>query len=191
MPTHDPRFSHVIGFDDFPFTHGKRGNVPIVGVVYAGECLEGILRGSVRQDGANSTRSIIQLVRNSKFATRIQIILLQGVALGGFNVVDAERLHRELGVPVLIVARRAPNFDRIRDALLNRVSGGARKWRLIEKLGPMEPCAGVHVQRVGLTLAEAEQVITRYALHGTIPEPLRVAHLIAGGMATGQSRGRT
>jgi uncharacterized protein len=191
VPVHDPRFSHVIGFDDFPFTHGRRVNVPVVGVVYAGERLEGILRGAVRQDGANATTNLLRLIQNSKFATRIQIVLLQGVALGGFNVVDAGRLHRELGVPVLIVARRAPDFERIRDALLNRVSGGARKWRLIEKLGPMEPCAGVHVQRVGLTLADAEHVLARYALHGTIPEPLRVAHLIAGGMATGQSRGRT
>jgi endonuclease V-like protein UPF0215 family len=27
-------------------------------------------------------------------------------------------------------------------------------------------------------------------LHGNVPEPLRLAHLIAGGIAVGRSRGR-
>jgi endonuclease V-like protein UPF0215 family len=27
-------------------------------------------------------------------------------------------------------------------------------------------------------------------LHGKLPEPLRIAHLIAGGIVTGKSRGR-
>ena len=68
--------------------------------------------------------------------------------------------------------------------------GGARKWRLIQQAGPMEPCGRLWVQRAGLALGEAEALIARLAIHGTIPEPLRVAHLIAGGMVTGRSRGR-
>jgi endonuclease V-like protein UPF0215 family len=54
----------------------------------------------------------------------------------------------------------------------------------------MEPAAGVWVQRAGLTLAEAAAAIERLAVHGNLPEPLRVAHLIAGGVGTGESRGR-
>jgi endonuclease V-like protein UPF0215 family len=54
----------------------------------------------------------------------------------------------------------------------------------------MEPCGGVFVQRVGLTVAQAAAVVERLAIHGRIPEPLRVAHLIAGALARGASRGR-
>jgi hypothetical protein len=54
----------------------------------------------------------------------------------------------------------------------------------------MEPVAGVMVQRAGISLAAAGEVVTRLSIHGNIPEPLRVAHLIAGGVTTGQSRGR-
>jgi len=50
--------------------------------------------------------------------------------------------------------------------------------------------AGVYVQRVGLTPEQADRVIRRFAVHSSIPEPLRAAHLIAGGLATGQSRAR-
>jgi hypothetical protein len=46
------------------------------------------------------------------------------------------------------------------------------------------------VQRAGLTLDEARRIVADTTLHGNIPEPLRLAHLIAGGITTGKSRGR-
>lgn len=193
MPT-SRILNHAVGFDDFPFhhlPHEVRRDIPIVGTVYAGEHLEGVLRGRVRKDGANATRNLTRLVQESKFATRVQIVLLQGIALGGFNVIDIHELQAALGVPVLVVARREPNWESIESALRNSVPGGLRKWKLVQRAGRMEPVGGVWVQRAGLTLTEAEQVIERFARHGRIPEPLRVAHLIAGAMATGQSRGRT
>jgi endonuclease V-like protein UPF0215 family len=165
--------------------------VPVVGAVFAGLRLEGVLRGRVRRDGANATRALVQLAAGSKFAPQLQLVLLQGIALAGFNVVDVAELHERLALPVLVVARRAPRLDLVRRALLGRVPGGRRKWRLVERLGPMEPAAGVFVQRAGLSLADAERVVRRLAVSGRIPEPLRTAHLVAGALATGQSRGRT
>jgi endonuclease V-like protein UPF0215 family len=182
--------SHVVAFDDFPFPRAHRGDVPVVGAVFAGLRLEGIVRGRVRRDGANATRNLAELVATSKFAPQLQLVMLQGIALGGFNVVDLPALHARLSLPVLVVARRAPRLDRIRLALLTRVPGGARKWALIARLGAMEPVAGVFVQRAGISLDDAERVIRTLAVHSRIPEPLRTAHLIAGGIATGQSRGR-
>jgi len=149
------------------------------------------LRGQIRKDGANATRNLMRLIEESKFATRIQVVLLQGIALGGFNVVDIHGLNAALGVPVLVIARRAPHMESVESALLHHVPGGARKWRLIQRAGPMEPVSGVWVQRAGLSREDATALIARLAIHGAIPEPLRVAHLIAGAMATGQSRGRT
>lgn len=184
-------FSHIVGFDDFPFARSHRGDVPVVGAVFSGARLDGVLSGKVRRDGANAARSLARLVAGSRFHEQLQLVMLQGIALAGFNVVDARALHAALGLPVLVVARREPNLDAIRDALLTRVPGGARKWRLIERLGPMEALAGVFVQRVGISREEAEEAIHGSAVNGRIPEPLRTAHLIAGGIATGQSRGRT
>lgn len=81
-------------------------------------------------------------------------------------------------------------MEMIRKALLTRVPGGKRKWRLIEMAGPMESVGGVFVQRAGLSLELAGQVMCRFSSYGNIPEPLRVAHLIAGGVAAGESKGR-
>lgn len=184
------RLSHLIGFDDAPFAPGHRGDVPVVGAVFTGPRLDGVLYGLVRRDGANATRELVRMVGESRFAAHLQAILLQGVALAGFNVIDVHQLSQSLELPVLVVARRPPDWQAIREALLRRVPGGRRKWRLIERLGPMEPLASVHIQRAGLTLTQAEALLERFCLYGRIPEPLRTAHLIAGGIVGGRSRQR-
>ncbi|HSH49275.1 MAG TPA: DUF99 family protein [Halomonas sp.] len=190
-PLRSRTFSHVVGFDDCPFERDYCGEVPIVGAIYAGRRLEGVLSGQVRRDGDDSTRELIRLISESRFASHLQLIMLQGIALAGFNVVDVARLHQALGLPVLVVARYAPRREAMRRALLEHIPEGADKWSLIERLGPMEPTAGIYIQRQGLSLVEAERVLEATAIHGRIPEPLRTAHLIAGGIARGESSGRT
>ncbi len=184
------RLSHVVGFDDGPFAPTHRGDVLVVGTVYAGLRLDGILSARVRRDGANATRTLVSLVSGSRFASHLQLVVLQGIALAGFNVVDLHGMHCALGLPVLVVARRAPDLESIRRALLTRIRGGARKWSLIERAGPMERAGRVFVQRAGLTLDEARAVVDGLAVHSALPEPLRAAHLIAAGLVLGESRGR-
>lgn len=179
-----------MGFDDAPFERSHRGNVLIVGAVYSGARLEGVLSGKVRRDGINSTPVLAELVGGSRFYPQLQAILLQGIAFAGFNVVDIHELRKRLDRPVLVVCRRAPNLDRIREALLHHVPGGKRKWGLIGKAGPMEPVAGIYVQRAGLSSEAAEALIVDFARCGRLPEPLRTAHLIAGGITQGESRHR-
>jgi len=181
---------HVIGFDDAPFDRIRRGDVPVVGAVFCGQRMEGVLLGRVRRDGANATRVLHELVASSRFAAHLQLVFLQGIALAGFNVVDIQALHRALAIPVLTVARRSPDMAAIEAALRGPVPGGARKLRRLRRAGPMEPLAGVWIQRAGIDAREAERVIRRFACHSHIPEPLRAAHLIAGALVRGQSTGR-
>src|SRR5580693_185513 len=184
------RFSHVIGVDDAPFDRDGRGRVLVVATAFSDLRLEGVLSTRVRRDGADATRAIAERIGTSRYAAHTRLVMFQGIALAGFNVVDIHALHEALGMAVLVVARRAPRLAAIRAALLDHVRGGARKWALIEKAGPMEPCAGLMAQRAGLSLEDAALVIERLAVHGNVPVPLRVAHLVAGGVTTGQSRGR-
>jgi endonuclease V-like protein UPF0215 family len=158
---------------------------------------------------------MVSLVRASPFQ-HVRVVMLQGIAVGGFNVVDVRALSRELEVPVLVVMRRPPDLEAVRRALFSGapsarppVRGAARKWRLIEAAGPIEPLGPSHralrrtrraglpeaapklfIQRIGLSLEAARDLVAATTLHGNIPEPLRVAHLIAGGVAQGFSHGR-
>ena len=206
---------NVVGFDDGPFAREHRGRVLLVGAVCSGTRLDGVVSGHVQRDGADATRRMIELVRGSQFEAHIRAVILQGIAVGGFNVVDVHELSTALRVPVLVVMRRQPDLDAMRRALFSdaphlrpRVLGASRKWRLIESAGPAErllsarpthrvPPTGLRVdgarlwvQRVGLSASDARALVDATTLHGHLPEPIRVAHLIAGGISTGRSRGR-
>jgi len=184
------KYVSVVGFDDAPFPAEDVGNVPVVGTVYARLQLHGVVMGKVEKDGADAAEKLVMLVAQSKFAPNLHLIMLQGIALAGFNVVDVFYLHERLELPILVVSRKLPDMDAIRDALQTKVRGGRDKWAVIERLGTMEPTEQVYVQRVGLTLEEATGVVKQFTVEGHLPEPLRVAHLIAGAVAEGQSRGR-
>jgi endonuclease V-like protein UPF0215 family len=182
--------SNVVGFDDGPFDRNRRGGqVLLVGAVCARTRLDGVVTGRVRHDGWNATTRMAELVRDSQFDGHVQAVLLNGIAVAGFNVVDIHGLAAALARPVLVVARRPPRLEKIRRAL-ELLPGGARRWRLIERAGAMEALGGVMVQRAGLTLGQARDLLRATTLHGKLPEPLRLAHLIAGGLTTGRSRGR-
>lgn len=157
----------------------------IVGAVYSGIRLEGVLAGRVRRDGVNATREISRMVARSRFFDHLQVILLQGIALAGFNVVDIGALHKQLGRAVMVVVRRLPDQDAVRRALIEKVPGGSCKWRLVEQAGPIEPIAGLYVQRVGLDADDAAGLIRRLAINSDVPEPLRTAHMIASGCHLG------
>ena len=184
------RISHVVGFDDAPFARSHRGDVLVVGAVFAGDRLDGVISTKVRRDGANAAQRLIDCLTGSKYFDQLQAILLQGIAFAGFNVVDLQRLHEATGLPVLVVARYRPDLPAIRKALLEQVPGGARKWRLIEAAGPMETMAALYVQRCGITPENAARLLAGLQQNSQLPEPLRVAHMIAGGVTTGESRHR-
>jgi endonuclease V-like protein UPF0215 family len=179
------RISHVIGVDDAPFARAHRGAVPIVGVACAGERIDGVISSRVFRDGSDATDVLARMVKASRFAAHAQALLLEGIALAGFNVVDLHALADALEIGVLVVVKHEPDLASIKDALLTKVQGGAEKWALVEKAGPVEPLADVFVQRAGMTPDEATQILETFQLHGRLPEPLRLAHMIAGGVSEG------
>jgi len=184
------RISHVIGFDDAPFARDEHGDVDVIGAVFADNRLEGILRGSVQRDGSDATDVLAELVVTSRYYEHLHAVMLQGISLAGFNVIDIHHLHELLKRPVLVVCRRQPDLDAIRNALLQHVEAGAAKWQLIERAGTMELIGKVYVQCAGLDRETAAALLKRFCFNSDIPEPLRTAHLIAAGITPGDSRQR-
>ena len=178
-----PSLSNTIGFDDGPFSPVHRGDVDLIGTVFSGLRLDGVLHTRVRRDGRNATDRMIAAIEGSRFRQPPQLILLQGIAVAGFNVVDIHALNRHLGIPVLVVSRHKPDLKAVREALLGSVPGGKRKWRLVERAGLPQKVGDLWLQCAGCTGGVAALLIKRLAVNSHIPEPLRTAHLIASGIS--------
>lgn len=186
--------------DDGAFSR-RRKTAPLVAVVWsAPDQIEAVALGSVTVDGRDASERIVAIVRSLRQYEGIRGILLDGITVGGFNVVDLDRVARRLGRPVVAVTRDPPEFDRIHAALRKYFPrDAATRWRWLRRhpLFPV-PTAGrpVLAAAVGCTRAEAIALLHRATLRGHWPEPLRLAHMIAHAVgaprkARESRRGRT
>ena len=185
--------SRFLGIDDGPFRFGDE-DVPLVGVaVQAPSYIEGVLMTLAHVDGHDATERILGMVRGSRYREGLRMVLLNGIAVGGFNVIDVDALHRELGVPVVTVTRKAPDLDAIRGALRRKFEDWEERWALIEGHTIEEVTTRhtpLHVTYVGATRHEVVEALALTTVRGALPEPLRVAHLVAAAMVKGESHGR-
>jgi len=178
----------VLGIDDAPFKKFSKGDVLVVGTFFrGGDWLDGVLSTEVRIDGNNSTLKLISMINKSKFKPQLQAIILDGIALGGFNIVDINQLAEKTKIPVIVVIRRMPDFKKIEAALKKMKK--IRKYRLIEKAGEVFKVGKIYVQLAGISLEDAKNVLKITCTRSLLPEPIRVAHLIAAGIVKGESKG--
>src|SRR5207249_6448993 len=117
--------SRFLGIDDAPF-HFSDESVPVVGVVIqAPSYIEGVLTTIAEVDGHDATDRIAAMVAGSRYRAGLAMILIDGTAVGGFNVIDAESLHEKVDRPVVTVTRRQPDPAAIETALRRRFADWA------------------------------------------------------------------
>ncbi len=185
--------SRFLGIDDGPFHFGD-DEVPVVGVaVQAPSYIEGVLMTHAMVDGRDATERILEMIHRSRYREGLRMVFLNGIAVGGFNVINVDALHRDLGVPIVTVTRRAPDLEAIRNALRRKFEDWEERWALIQG-HPIEEVTTHHtplrVTYVGATRGEVIEAIALTTVRGALPEPLRVAHLFAAASVKGESHGR-
>ena len=95
---------------------------------------------------------------------------------------------------MITVTRDLPDFDGIKHALQTHFSDWQVRYDLIRKgeLVPVETEHNpVYMKHVGIDEQKAKEIITLSTIQGVIPEPIRMAHLIASGIIRGESYGKT
>lgn len=179
----------ILGIDDASFDKFNDKRVLVIGTVFrGGYWLDGVLSTYVRVDGVNSTKKLIKMINGCKFKPQLQCIMLDGIALGGFNVVDVQKLNKQTGIPVIVVMRDYPDFKKIESALIKLKKES--KLELLKKAGEVIKVGNIHIQLGGVDLKKAKQFLKVSCTRSYVPEPIRVAHLIGQGIAMGESRGR-
>jgi endonuclease V-like protein UPF0215 family len=178
----------ILGIDDGVFTPHTRGLVDVIGVVFrGGYWLNGVMRTQVEIDGMDATERIASMIVASPHYDQLRIVMLNGVTMAGFNVVDIEKLHEDVKLPVIAVTRDKPNFNDIRKALKN-LPQSEKRWEAIEKAGKiMRVCTRTGEEPVfahvaGISEEDAKRILKSTSTRSNIPEALRVAHLVASGL---------
>ena len=177
--------ARIVAIEDAPFSKGDK-KVLAVGVVARRNAIEGILSFYVRKDGNDATKKIARKIEHSRFMSELKLVAINGIAMAGLNIVDIIYLSKRLGMPVVAITRRKPHSALMKKAI--RASGldVKRKLLLIGKIQSerIARIDGFYVQFFGAKEEEIRGMIN------IITENLRLAHMIASGIARGESRGR-
>ena len=182
----------ILGIDDAPFPSHTKNKVMLIGTVFrGGTWLDGVLRTYITGDGEDSTEKIILMVNKTRHKDQIGVIMLDGITFGGFNLANIKEIFEKTGVPVIVIMRKFPNFEKIKRALI-RFDDHQRRWNSILDAGKVfkiEDEESIYIQIKGIDLEDAKEIVALSTTRSAIPEPIRVAHLIASGVETGESRG--
>ena len=179
----------VIGIDDGPFNKFMDNQVLVVGVVMRGGLyVDGVLSAKSKVDGSNATGKIIKMINKCKFKTQLQCIFLSGIAVAGFNIIDVKKLNEKTKIPVIVVIRKNPDIEKIKNTLIK--INQKNKIKFIENAGKVMQINDIFVQLSGIDIQKARKILKIACTRNLLPEPLRLAHIIAAGIVMGESKGR-
>lgn len=178
----------IVGVDDGVFTPHTQGLADVIGIVFrGGYWLDGMMKTEVTIDGKDATEKIAEMVKASPHYAQLRVVMLNGITFAGFNVVDIAKLSELTELPVIAVTREKPDFDDIHKALTHLPQGEAR-WKIIENASGLirvisrkdeEP---IFMQITGISPEDAAKIVREASTRSNVPEPLRVAHIIASGL---------
>ena len=178
----------VLGVDDGVFIPHSKGLVDVVGIVFrGGYWLDGVMRTEIEVDGLDATEKIASMIIESPHYKQLRIIMLSGITFAGFNVVDIKELYSKTGLPVIALMRDLPKMEEIKQALEN-LPEKEKRWKAILNAGEIfevqtrEGEEPIYMQIAGIEREDAEKIVKITSTRSNIPEPLRVAHIIASGL---------
>jgi endonuclease V-like protein UPF0215 family len=181
-----------IGIDDGPFLSRRLGGskAPLVVAQLNGPHLVKARAAWIRVDGLDATSVASRLL--SSLQLRDSPILLAGATFGGFNIINPRVLQRKFRTPALVVIGSRPNNRAVKRALMRHFPDWKRRWRILSSLGPLRQVRAfrnegpIFYEAFGCAGDEARRILKEWAYVSRIPEPLRVAGLVARGLFPAQ-----
>ncbi len=143
--------------------------------------IDGFVLGNATLSGNDATDEIIHMYE--KLARPdISYVLISGIIISMYNIVDIKKIHEELQMPVIGVTYQ--DSTGIEKAIIKHFPDSATKIEEYKKLGQREKITlktsyDVFVRKEGCTLSETTQLLNNLTIQGSIPEPIRVAQLLA------------
>ncbi len=176
----------VLGIDDGRFIPHTQGEVIVVGVVFRGGCsIDGVMHTEITIDGLDATEKLTEMINGSPHRHQLRLVMLNGVTFAGFNLVNTKKLNSATGLPIISLTQVKPDLTAIHEAL-KHLPNTEERWQIIQDAGEIHEVtikgAKIYMGLAGISMADAQKILNLTSTRGSLPEPLRVAHLIASGI---------
>ena len=144
--------------------------------------IDGFVMGHSTVGGDDATDAILAMYKKLD-RSDVSFLLISGIIISLYNIVDLKRISEEIELPVIGVTYEESKG--IEDAIKHHFPD-SYKSKLAEysKLGSREKITlhtshSLYIRNEGCTLLEAKQLLDKITLQGSVPEPLRIGQLLA------------
>ncbi len=179
----------TLGFEDgsFPVNRAKTQTFKtlLLAALLNRLQLQDVQVRTITVDGTDATAAALNILKPLK--TKPSVVLLGGISYGGFNFIDPFKLKEE-GLPSIIVTTEKPDNQKVKLALQQHFPDWEARWRTYRRLKNFQSVRTssqenpVFMEAVGISSREAERWLRNLTKIGRMPEPLRVARMIAHGL---------
>jgi hypothetical protein len=164
------------------FVKDKSTHSVLAGVVMRGDLLiDGFQLETITVGGMDATEGVLRLYEGLG-RRDVNLILLNGCIISWYNIIDLEAIYDALGIPLICVTYEESEglekyFREFEDA--------EKRIEIYRRLGLRTSIAlhtghSVLIRHYGLVDdKEAKRALDMFTLQGAIPEPLKVARLLA------------
>lgn len=162
---------------------GDKGTSLLAGVVMRSDLIiDGFSFGSSTIQGNDATEAIIGM-HNILGRNDINVIMVNGAIISLYNIIDVDRVNEITSTPVICVTFKESRS--LTSNIMRRFGKEAgQKLELYRKLGKREKIQlktgyRVFLRTAGIDIKMSTKVLDKFTLQGAVPEPLRVARLLA------------
>jgi len=144
--------------------------------------IDGFVFGSASIGGDDATDQILQMY-NELHRSDINYLLISGLIISMYNIIDIKKLSNSLHLPVIgITYNESDGIENsIKHHFPNSFNYKLEKYR---NLGPREKITlhtfhDIFVRYEMCSLFQVNKLLNKITLHGSIPEPVRISRLLA------------
>ena len=144
--------------------------------------IDGFVVGYSTVGGDDATDSILTMYEKLD-RPDVSFLLISGIVISLYNIVDVKRISEKTGMPVIGVTYEESSG--IEDAIKHHFPESYEsKLAEYSKLGSREKITlhtshNLYIRNEGCTALEVKQLLDKMTLQGSVPEPLRIAQLLA------------
>ena len=164
------------------FTQNSKKSI-LAGVVMRRDfVIDGFVFGNATLEGDDATETILSMYKKLN-RPDISYLLISGIIISMYNIIDLKKISKSLGLPVIGVTYQ--NSEGIEEAIRHHFPDSYEsKLKEYQKLENRDKITlntsyDIYIRKEGCTLSDAKHLLEELTLQGSFPEPLRVAQLLA------------
>lgn len=144
--------------------------------------IDGIIFGSATIGGDDATQNIIRMYKSLQ-RNDINFLLLDGLIISMYNIIDGKTIQDNIGIPVIAITFK--NSLGIEYSIKKHFpSNYNNKLDNLKKLGKrnfvlLKTDKFLLIRNWGIKLDDAIKLLNSFLIQGSIPEPIKLAKMIS------------